>query len=417
MIMRVNPVNLVTGSIVVAAVFTAGLSAAEPKAPKTATELAKLLAGRDVVRLKEPSALRSVAGALRPGQVLLLLKGNYRHTTLEKINGTKDKPIIIATDPTDPACFTGRNLGEGLHLVRCNHVTLFGIKVSGAKSNGINADDGGKLTQPARGIVLDSCTIERTGPRGNHDGIKLSGLKDFIVRRCTVRGWGGSAVDMVGCHDGSIEDCTFEGLDGFSQSSGIQIKGGSTNVVVQRCFFLDAGGRPVNLGGSTGEAYFRPKVSNYEAKGIRVIDNRFVGGQAGVAFVTAQGGIVRNNLFYCQTKWIMRILQEKPVPKFKPCSGGVFENNMIVYDGKALSRAVNVGPNTLPATFTFRNNAWFDLTGRQKLQLPAAEKNDPGKGGWQIDPKLTDPKTRRSRITSEDPRLKNIGPRSSTARR
>jgi len=407
-----TPVTLLMRSVVLSALLTAGLGAAEPRTTKASPGLEKLLSGKDVVRLAKPSDLRNAARSMHPGQVLLLPKGTYRHTTLDKINGTKDKPIIIASDPASPACFTGRNLGEGLHLVRCNYVTIFGIKVTGARHNGINADDGGELTRPARGIVLEACTVERTGPRGNRDGIKLSGLKDFIVRRCTVRGWCGSAIDMVGCHDGVIEDCQFEGLDGFSQSSGIQVKGGSTKVVVRRCFFLNAGGRPVNLGGSTGEAFFRPRVTDYEARDIRVIDNRFVGGQTGVAFVTSQGGIVRNNLFYCPRRWVLRILQEKPVPKFKRCSGGVFANNMIVYDGKALSRGVNVGPNTLPATFTFRNNAWFDLTGRRKLQLPGAEKNDPGRGGWQIDPKLARPKTRTSRITSTDPRLKNIGPRS-----
>jgi len=45
---------------------------------------------------------------------------------------------------------------------------------------------------------------------GNLDGIKLSGLTGFRVEDCAITDWstGGSAIDMVGCHDGVITRCT-----------------------------------------------------------------------------------------------------------------------------------------------------------------------------------------------------------------
>ncbi|MFT5468643.1 MAG: hypothetical protein ACI8UO_003754 [Verrucomicrobiales bacterium] len=101
--------------------------------------------------------------------------------------------------------------------------------------------------------------IEDIGPRGNHDALKLSGLSDFVVRNCTFAGWGGSAIDMVGCHNGLIDNCTFTGKDGFSQDNGVQMKGGSSKIRVTRSWFEHAGQRAINLGGSTGLPYFRPK--------------------------------------------------------------------------------------------------------------------------------------------------------------
>jgi hypothetical protein len=39
-------------------------------------------------------------------------------------------------------------------------------------------------------------------------------------------------------------------------------------IVIQRCRFENAGNRSVNIGGSTGLEFFRPKADGYEAKDI-----------------------------------------------------------------------------------------------------------------------------------------------------
>ena len=90
--------------------------------------------------------------------------------------------------------------------------------------NGINIDDAGDKTKPAHGILIEDCSISDIGPRGNFDALKMSGVDRFLVRRCKFSGWGGSGIDMVGCHDGKVEDCQFTGKDGFSQSNAVQMK-------------------------------------------------------------------------------------------------------------------------------------------------------------------------------------------------
>ncbi len=100
----------------------------------------------------------------------------------------------------------------------------------------------------------------------------------------------------------------------------------------------------------------------------------------------------------------MRILQEQPTDKFKPCQQGVFEANLIVFD-KRVQRFVNVGPNTKPETFSFRNNAWFCTDGNRRPSLPSKEINSV----YQIDPMLENAETPDLKIRSDNPRLLNVG--------
>jgi len=200
----------------------------------------------------------------------------------------------------------------------------------------------------------------------------MSGVDHFVVRRCRFEGWGGSGIDMVGCHHGAVEDCTFIGRPGFSQSNGVQLKGGTEDVLVQCCFFKNAGQRSVNLGGSTGLQFFRPRVNDYEARNITVAGNRFVGSMVPVAWVTADGGHVHHNTIVLPDKWVLRILQESGDARFKPCHDGVFEHNLIVFDSK-IQTFVNIGPRTSPKTFRFRHNAWHDLDGYRESSLPVPE--------------------------------------------
>ena len=87
----------------------------------------------------------------------------------------------------------------------------------------------------------------------------LLAMAPALAAERAVEGWGGQAVDMVGCHRGLIDSCTFRGKPGLSQHTGPQTKGGSHEVTIRRCLFDHAEARAVNLGGSTGLRFFRPQ--------------------------------------------------------------------------------------------------------------------------------------------------------------
>ncbi|MEQ1838768.1 MAG: right-handed parallel beta-helix repeat-containing protein [Verrucomicrobiales bacterium] len=209
---------------------------------------------------------------------------------------------------------------------------------------------------------------------------------------------------MVGCHEGVIEGCTFEGREGFSQDNGVQMKGGSANIVVRNCLFKNAGQRAINLGGSTGLPYFRPANATWEARDIEVTGCRFTGSLAPVCWVGIDGGHVHGNTIHLPDKWVLRILQENTDSRFVPCRNGRFEKNLIVFDRRVRVFA-NVGPNTEPGSFTFANNAWFcvDDPSRRPGDLPAPETGSV----IGVDPQLGGDLT----IHSSDPQLKGIGAR------
>ncbi|UCD50149.1 MAG: right-handed parallel beta-helix repeat-containing protein [Phycisphaerales bacterium] len=318
--------------------------------------------------------LLTTARGAAPGTTIILEPGEYSGGLyLHNVAGTKEHLILIkGADPNDPPVFRGG--GQALHLADCSYLALKNLRLEGFPLNGINVDDGGSYETPAHHVFLEDITILKTGPEGNHDALKMSGVDQFAVRRCHFEGWGGSGIDMVGCHDGVIEDCTFVGREGFSQSNGVQLKGGTANVLVHGCRFQNAGHRSINLGGSTGLQFFRPGVGNYEATGITVAGNWFTGSSAAVAWVTADGGHVHHNTILLPETWILRILQETHDPQFRPSHGGIFEHNLIVYDSR-VQVFVNVGPRTVPETFAFRHNVWLDVDGCRRPTLPIAERD------------------------------------------
>ncbi len=369
--------------------------------------LTVLVAGTVVgrsIEVRDTSELKSALRTVKSGDEIIIESGQYRGGhSLNGISGQPGRPIIITgRDPNNPPVFTEGT--QALHLSDCNYIVLKNIKVAGFPSNGINIDDGGTFETPAHHILIENVTILDTGPQGNHDALKMSGVDLFIVRHCHLEGWAGSAIDMVGCHQGVVEDCTFIGKSGHTQSSGIQMKGGTAELLVQCNLFRDTGERAINLGGSTGLPYFRPKVDHYEASKIIVAGNRFVGSVTPVAWVTADGGSFHHNTIVLPDKWVLRILQETKEERFRPCHDGLFEKNLIVFD-ESVQYFANVGPGTNPQSFTFRDNIWYDTQGQRKPQLPTVEQNphyQPDlifESGWRST----------GAIKPQDPQLQKIG--------
>jgi hypothetical protein len=338
-------------------------------------------------RVASTAELRAALAKAKPGATLLLAPGDYEGFAVQEVRGAEGKPIVVrAEDPKAPPRFTG-----GVQLSDCEWLELDGLLFEGIAGNGLNVDDAGSFETPARGIVLRRLVVRDCGGKGNDDGIKLSGVSGFEVIDCTIERWGrgGSAIDCVGCKEGVIEGCTFRDMAEGEAASGVQLKGGTRSVTVRRCTFENAGQRAVNLGGSTGRDYFRPKPEGFEAKDLVVERCTFIGSMSPVAFVGVDGARVRFNTFFMPRKWVMRILQETTADDFVPCRRGEFTDNLVVYRGAEVAIAVNVGPKTEPASFTFARNYWYcaDAPARSKPQLPVAEKD--GAGGE--DPLLKDP--------------------------
>ena len=264
-------------------------------------------------------------------------------------------------------------------------VELEDLTFTGATANGVSIDDGGSFDTPAHHLVLRRLKIADVGSQGNHDGLKLSGVTDFRVEECTIECWGtrgGSGIDMVGCHHGAIEKTLLRHTDatGVTGANGVQAKGGSSAIVIRRNHFENAGGRSVNIGGSTGAPYFRPPLEEGKehcearksaSRGIRSSaaepprrssasmapssgSTPFTApadGRCGSCRRTRRQGSCRRATASSQTTSLPSIRNSGP---------------------RAASMSA---PATAPRTFTFARNFWFclDVPARSRPTLPVEE--------------------------------------------
>lgn len=344
--------------------------------------LALACAARGQVVVTDADGLRRAVRAARPGDVVLLAPGDYPGGFyFGALRGEPDKLIVIASQDADrPARFVGG--AQAVHLSGAAYVELRDLAMTGATANGMNVDDQSAADKQTHHITLRRLTVTNVGPDGNRDGIKLSGVDDFVVEGCRVSDWGsgGSGIDMVGCHRGVVRDCEFGGETNRG-SEGVQMKGGCSEIVVRENRFENAGQRGVNIGGSTGLEYFRPPLSSWErpfseAWGIAVEGNLFIGSAAPVAFVGVDGAVVRFNTMIRPKRWALRILQENRADGFVPSRNGVFESNLVVFrSDEWASGGTNIGPATAPETFRFERNAWhcFDRPDASRPNLPNPE--------------------------------------------
>ena len=332
--------------------------------------------------MRNADEFRQAAAQAKAGTRILLSSGTYPGGFyFSDLHGETNHPIVIAAaDPANPPVIQGG--GTGLHFSRPAFVELHDLVISNLTDNGLNIDDGGSFDKPAHHLVLRGLKVTDVGPGGNHDCIKLSGVQDFRVENCQIERWGtggGSGIDMVGCHRGVIESNLFRHTDTIG-STGVQAKGGTSQLSVRRNRFENAGGRAVNIGGSTGLQFFRPSLkageAHCEAKDIRVEGNTFIGGGAPVAFVGVDGASVRFNTIYHPKRWAVRILQENREPGFVPSRNGEFSDNLVAFDSHDWAEGgVNIGTGTAPETFTFARNWWYclDDPARSRPRLPVEE--------------------------------------------
>jgi hypothetical protein len=371
----------------VTAVLAATVLAAVAGAVATAeTEAAE---GSVPVRVSDVRGLSEALRDAGAGTVIDLAPGTYRRGLhASKVRGAPGRPVVVRSADADrPAVFEG----VGLQFSEPAHLVIENLVIRNAPHNGLNIDDGGSRATPAHHIVLRGLVVEGTGPDGNKDGIKLSGVDDFLVARCTVRGWGaggGSGIDMVGCHRGLFHGCRIQGRSG-TPSNGIQAKGGSSEIVVRRCRLVDAGDRAVQFGGSTGLKYFRPPDAKYENRRSVAVGNVTIGANAAVAFVGTEDSAFLYNTVVRPRRWVLRILQEQRADGYLRCRAGTFAHNLVVWREGDLHRHVTLGPATPPETFTFAEHLWYEVArsaGRSRPRLPARETG----GVYGRDPGLAD---------------------------
>lgn len=318
--------------------------------------------------------LSAAVAAVQAGDTIEIHAGTYSGGLFfSNLKGTAAQWISIRGAAGETVVFQGGN--NAIQLSDPEYLHFKNLIFQQQTGNGFNTDDGSSYATPAQYIIFEKCTFRDMAVSGNNDLLKLSGLDDFEIRNCTFLNGaaGGSGIDMVGCHRGLIRDNYFENMG----SNAIQAKGGTEHIRIEGNFFKNCGQRTLNLGGSTGLAFFRPDTAHFEAANLQVYSNIIIGSVAAVAYVGSVNVEVVNNTIYLPEKWVLRILQETVDPtRFLPCGDNSFVNNLVVRNA-GLSTETNIGPNTLPQTFVFSNNFWqhLDNPNWNGPSIPVAEPN------------------------------------------
>jgi hypothetical protein len=332
--------------------------------------------------------------AAQPGDQIIMKPGKYAG---EHSRDHLDGVMIRSADPKEPAIIEGGD--QGMQLTDPTNVTIRDIVFRKQKLIGLNIDDAGSPETPASNITLKNVVVIDMTANGNHDGIKLSGVDNFVVDGVQVINWGtgGSGVDFVGCHHGIVQNCNFshtgKGVDGTV----LRPKGGCKDITIRanRVQLPIGEGRGIQAGGRTDLDYLRfvDGDSGYEARDIIVEGNVMIGGSSAFSWVNIDGGIFHHNLIIRPGKWVVRILNEEDesVPMVDT-QNGQFNDNRIVFNDtdNEFNEAVNNSDNVLLDTFQFARNRWLNLANKtpegSKPTLPTEEVDGVYGEGPGVDP-------------------------------
>jgi len=335
------------------------------------------------------ATLRRAVQAATLGTAIRIHSGNYAEGPyLANIAGTHSAPIWIGGAPGEtPPVLTSS--GNGIFFSKVRFLIVHDLEIANTAAHGINIDDNAETANfnATRSLVLKNLNIHDTGGQC----LKMAGVNDFRIydsqfARCTDLN-----IDAVGSHDGVIANSLIGPGD-----YGVQFKGGSSNVEIRWNRFQDLTVRAVNMGGGTGPQYFRPPLStsaaNYEGKDIRLIGNVFENSISPAAFTGCVKCVAANNTIIDPPAQIFRILQETvsdATYTFAPSSYGLIYNNVVYFNRSQINEFVNVGTNTAPETFEFRNNLWYahDNPAQSTPVLPVPESN----GIYGLDPMFINP--------------------------
>jgi hypothetical protein len=333
------------------------------------------------------ATIARAAQGISPGTAVHVHAGTHPGGTyLDALRGTAAQPIWIMGVPGEARpVIEGGN--QGVYLTRPRYVILQNLEIRGTADNGINVDDGEEVANPdaARFVLFRDLDIHDTGkrPSGVANCLKMAGVNNVFVlgssfARCgNGPGSGAGGVDGVGVHSGRLSFNRFLS-NGFG---GIQFKGGSRDIEIRSNLFYDTGWRGVNMGGSTGEAFFRPPLSasslNYEAARIQVVANIFNGSEAAASFAGCMDCQFSHNTVINPSKWALRILQETLTIgrySFARTGHGLVAGNIFYFRRADLNAGedINVGADADPRSFSLLRNLWYahDNPAQSSPRLP-----------------------------------------------
>ncbi len=309
--------------------------------------------------------LRNALNAAAPGDRIYVAPGNYTtRLWANGIHGTADNLIeVVALNPNDRPVFNYAG-DSNFTITSSSYVLVDGIIGEGSTGNNLEFPN-------SHHMIMKNCLSRDILGTGNLDGTKFAGTSNMLLYNNRVENWGnsGSAVDIMNNHNSLFmrNYITFPAGNPYN-ANGFQPKSdGAYELGFYKNTMVDFGARGQQFGGSGGAT-----VS--EGHDMVAMGSVFVGGEAAVAYVSCTDSEFSYNTVVNPNNWVMRILNENSsVP---PPSYNTFRRNIVKYGNINVQ---NIGSNTLPGTFTYRENFWYKWTNPASSvpTLPGAGEIDP----------------------------------------
>jgi hypothetical protein len=318
--------------------------------------------------------LSALANSVQSGDVIQLNPGTYTSGIYPNAGFTG--VTIRSTNPANPAVLSG----VGMQFPDAHDITVSDIVMQNTAGNYINAFNSDSSGPAATNFTFRNMTFQNPVYSTTVEtiGLKMAGVDGFAIDNCRFLGFGNMAgalgIDGVGVHQGTVTHSVFNTTGaqvGGGGGYGIQFKGASADITIRANRFDDSyrtGQRGINNGGSTGVPYFRPQPPPpYEATRITMEGNVFSGWRAPADFASSDGGTFRNNLVYRPIGYVAWITTESIINgiTYQAKNGSVLSNRFIWNQGDLYEpnfTFVNIGSSTLPDTFTFAGNQWYNAT-------------------------------------------------------
>ena len=270
------------------------------------------------------------AQAIQPGDTVYLHAGNYfGYQFVTQLKGKANDWIVIRPYKQDAIEIAGTWQFVSAEYLRFEHLTFKGN--ANYPGRLFSVDNGGSCLTQSKFIVVDSCHFSNVTDPTAIAGFKFGGVDSFAVTHCVFQDFPAvSTMDYNVCHVGLIQDNLFENC-----LSGGHIKGGASDIRMERNLFINASKEPwvaFELGGNTGAQFYCPS-DKFEVKNLEFYSNVIIGGYRGLALSSARDCKVINNTFYQCGQATMRFLTTSAL--YPTLSGNILENNLFVFGNSA----------------------------------------------------------------------------------
>lgn len=272
----------------------------------------------------------ATAGAIHPGDTVYLHAGSYSgYQGVAKLKGNPENWIVITRYQKDAIDIAG-----GWQFMSCEYIKFLNLNFRGnTKYPGrvFSVDNSGSCQTQSKFIIVDSCSFSQTTDGTAAAAFKFGGVDSFEVTNNIFRDIPAcEAMDYNVCRNGLIRGNRFENC-----LSGGHIKGGASNITMERNLFINASQASwvaFELGGDTGAQFYCPE-DKFEVKNLKFYSNIIIGGYRGVALSSAVDCKIINNTFYNCGQATLRFLTTSTL--YPTLSGNRVENNIFAFGGSA----------------------------------------------------------------------------------